>query len=312
MRQQRQKGGAVMDADARRTVLVIDDSEVVLELVKDALEGAGVNVVTRQGPQGSVAAILKAKPDLVLLDVNMPTLTGDAIAKIVSKAEARCDTRIVLHSSLSVQTLRLKALSTGADGFIQKTDDMAHLVREVTAWLQGRSRPSGTTRASSPMPVTANTPIPMAPIQASPSVRSARVGRTPSGPVQTTVLFVDEDPMALSFYRRAVTVDGMVAEYAVSFQQALRQTQSAAPPDIVVSDILDAERGIELYEGLRQADPSWRFRFILVAEPRRQGIDRLDVPVLRKPVDPERLCDAIRYAMTSVRFLRVSTRLAGS
>lgn len=309
-----------MSSDSPQTVLVIDDSEVVLELAREALEAVGLHVVTRQGPQGSVSAILRAKPDLVLLDVNMPTLTGDAIARIVSKAEARPDTIILLHSSLSVQTLRLKALSTGADGFIQKSDDMGHLSREVLAWLQGqRARPSATMSAANTVDADEAAKAALPPASAiNPSVRSARSAipkedsRVQAVLRKTTVLFVDEDPSVLSFYRRSVTVEAMQAEYAVSYQQALRHTRSASPPDIVVSDLLEAGRGIALYESLRQIEPSWRFRFILVADPRREGVDRIDVPVLRKPVDAERLSDAIRYAMTSVRFLRVSTRLAGA
>src|SRR5262249_18779658 len=105
-----------------KTVLVIDDSEIVLELTKAALEKAGYHVVTRDRPSGSVAAILRDKPDIVLLDVNMPSLQGDVIAKILVRAMKNPDTLILLHSSMSIDTLRLKAVATGAHGYIQKTE----------------------------------------------------------------------------------------------------------------------------------------------------------------------------------------------
>jgi CheY-like chemotaxis protein len=118
-----------------KTVLVVDDSAVVLELTKAALEKAGYRVVTRDRPAGSVAAILRDKPDIVLLDINMPSLSGDVIAKILVRAMKNPDTMILLHSSLSIDTLRLKAVATGAHGYIQKTENPTELVRRIEWWL---------------------------------------------------------------------------------------------------------------------------------------------------------------------------------
>jgi CheY-like chemotaxis protein len=118
-----------------KTVLVVDDSEVVLELVKKALEGAGYSVITRSKPSGSVAAILRDKPDVVLLDVNMPTLSGDTIAKILGRMSQSPETLVLLHSSLSIDNLRLKAIATGAHGYIQKTESATELVRRIEYWM---------------------------------------------------------------------------------------------------------------------------------------------------------------------------------
>lgn len=128
-----------------KTVLVVDDSDVVLELVKKTLENAGYNVITRNKPSGSVAAILRDKPDVVLLDVNMPTLSGDTIAKILARVSQNPETLVLLHSSLSIDNLRLKAIATGAHGYIQKTDSPTELVRRIEYWLH-RSRFASSSR----------------------------------------------------------------------------------------------------------------------------------------------------------------------
>ena len=125
-----------------KTVLVVDDSEIVLELTKAALEKAGYRVVTRDRPAGSVAAILRDKPDIVLLDVNMPSLAGDVIAKILVRAMKNPDTLVLLHSSMSFDALRLKAVSTGAHGYIQKTDNPTELVRRMEWWVSRGARQS--------------------------------------------------------------------------------------------------------------------------------------------------------------------------
>jgi two-component system, OmpR family, response regulator len=122
-----------------KTVLVVDDSDLVLEVVKKNLENAGYRVITRNKPSGSVAAILRDRPDVVLLDVNMPTLAGDTIANILSRVTQNQETLVLLHSSLSIDHLRSKALAAGAHGYIQKTESPTELVRRIEYWLN-RSR----------------------------------------------------------------------------------------------------------------------------------------------------------------------------
>ena len=316
---------------AGHTVLVIGDSESDLEQIRGALSSAGCRVLTRHGRQGSLSAVLRVKPDLVLLDVNIQLqgsgsasaastgaggstsagegggaqtgsgagsggLTADALAKILSRADTRPETIVLLHSSLPAPTLRLKVLACGADGYIQKSQDLTHLVREVSAWLNGqRARTSGTVRAS----------------VASFDPSASLVERKAPG-LRCRVLFVDDDPTSHSFYRKSVVVDEMVADYVVSLQQALRIAQSELPPDVIVSEILRGERGLELYHTLRAFDASWRFRFIFLSGVAHQGLARLDVPVLKKPIAPENLREAIRYAVTSLRFLGAHARLKSS
>ncbi|WP_394823969.1 hypothetical protein [Pendulispora albinea] len=316
---------------AGQTVLVIGDSDSDLEQIRGALSTVGCRVLTRHGRQGSVSAVLRVKPDLVLLDVNMQVqasgsgwpgngsaangngaaadgasghagsgagsggLTADALAKILSRADTRPETIVLLHSNLPPQTLRLKVLACGADGYIQKSQDLTHLVREVTAWLNGqRTRASGTVRTSGTFDPSA----------------SLMGRKAPS--LRCRVLFVDDDPASHSFYRKSVVVDDMEAEYVVSLQQALRIAQSEAPPDVIVSELLRGERGLELYRSLRAFDPSWRFRFIFVTGIAHHGLTRLDVPVLKKPISADEVREAIRYAVTSLRFLGAHARLKSS
>jgi CheY-like chemotaxis protein len=120
----------------QRTILVIDDSEIVLEMTRFTLESAGYRVLTRDRAQGSIVAILNEQPDLVLLDVNMPSMSGDSIAEVLSRSGPARHTVIVLYSSLPANALRMKALATGAHGFIQKTSVQSDLVRQVRALLQ--------------------------------------------------------------------------------------------------------------------------------------------------------------------------------
>src|SRR5688500_15479513 len=67
---------------AKSKVMMVDDSDVVLEAGRIVLEENGFDVVTLDNPLLVALAVRREQPDLVLLDVNMPALKGDAVTKI--------------------------------------------------------------------------------------------------------------------------------------------------------------------------------------------------------------------------------------
>ena len=67
----------------RRTVLVVDDDPIVLEVTRERLEGAGYIVYVREEALGTSQWSAEFQPDIVLLDVNMPALTGLDLAQLL-------------------------------------------------------------------------------------------------------------------------------------------------------------------------------------------------------------------------------------
>jgi DNA-binding NtrC family response regulator len=101
-------------------VLIVDDEPGVLTFLGRCLERAGYQVITRDNPVGTGAAIMRERPDLVIVDLNMPLLSGDEVVKLIRKSdnlEAR-KTRFVLHSS--VPDIAERATACGANGFLAK------------------------------------------------------------------------------------------------------------------------------------------------------------------------------------------------
>src|SRR5688572_17213478 len=135
------------------TIVVVDDCEVTLAATAETLERAGYRVLTRDRPAGCVAMILQEKPDLVLLDVCMPTVSGDTLVKLFSKASPDSHTIILLYSALDEPLLRSKAKASGADGYIVKSNDTSAFVRAVKRWLRS---PASDSRGALPA-VTAET-----------------------------------------------------------------------------------------------------------------------------------------------------------
>ena len=116
-------------------ILVVDDSKVVLEAARMVLEEGGFEVRTADNPLTLATEVHRFKPALVLLDLNMPTIQGDAAAKIALGSGVTDKTRVVLYSDAPEDVLVRRTKECGALGFIRKTDDGDALVSAVKMWL---------------------------------------------------------------------------------------------------------------------------------------------------------------------------------
>ena len=106
---------------SRGLFLVVDDDVVALEVSRERLEDAGFSVITRNQALGTSAYLRTEKPDYILLDVHMPGLSGDALARLLSNGDF--EPKIILHSATNKAELASLAAACGAIGVVEKTDD---------------------------------------------------------------------------------------------------------------------------------------------------------------------------------------------
>jgi len=102
-----------------QSVLIVDDNERCLEVMSLAFESTGmVKVRCEQDPERAVDRIRMDAPDLVLLDVKMPKLSGfDVLTQI---REAGIRTPVVMCSGSNLQADVNRAYQTGCNGFMEK------------------------------------------------------------------------------------------------------------------------------------------------------------------------------------------------
>jgi CheY-like chemotaxis protein len=105
----------------RHRVMVVDDDPIVLEVTRERLEAAGYEVILRDAGLGTSAAVLRESPDFLLLDVNMPALGGEALARMLSKTPGGAGTGVILYSGQNPSRLAKLADDCGALGAIHKT-----------------------------------------------------------------------------------------------------------------------------------------------------------------------------------------------
>ena len=292
------------------TILVVDDSEVVLNVTRTLLEAVGYRVLTHPGPAGCVAVILQEKPDLVLIDVNMPKLGGETIVKLFGKAQPNSETIILLFSTLSAEQLDTRARAAGAHGYIRKTEDTFEFVRQVNRWLRAKD-PGAPGRAPSGEMGAVSVPLSSqrrSIDKSTPPSKDRRLERHSRPPPRTSgtsrllpiVLFIDEDMEALSACRRHVQGEPYRADFALSATQALRHIDSDGRPDVVVASLEPS--GVDIYDRAVALDADWKKRFVFVTREGRSArgeafISTFRGVVLKHPVEASMLRQALRHLL---------------
>jgi twitching motility two-component system response regulator PilG len=130
------EGELVSVSEASADVLVIDDSDVARTSMKRALTAAGLRVVDLPSPIGATSLILRAQPQVVVIDVNMPSIQGDKLAALFRKTVRLGQLRIVLVSGLEANSLEALARDAGADAIVAKSEGPDALVRAVKRLME--------------------------------------------------------------------------------------------------------------------------------------------------------------------------------
>jgi DNA-binding response OmpR family regulator len=116
-------------------ILVIDDDEKVLAIAKRNLESAGYQVLTSTSALKMPQIVQREKPDLVLLDVEMPALSGEHVLDLATLFDFLRATPIVIHSSKSEEDLQSLVARSQAKGYIRKTANAITFVSQVQKFL---------------------------------------------------------------------------------------------------------------------------------------------------------------------------------
>lgn len=124
-----------LSPEAKRTILVLDDSALALAVTRAALEAAGFTVVIADDLAGFEREFARCQPDLILVDVQMPEMFGDDIAATLLGTKRVVDVPVVLFSSLEENELARRSSQASATGYISKAAGMTELVRRCREYL---------------------------------------------------------------------------------------------------------------------------------------------------------------------------------
>ncbi|MBD2344757.1 response regulator [Anabaena subtropica] len=113
------------------TIACIDDSQTVLNSIKSFLDENVFTVVTINDPVKALMQILRSKPDLILLDVEMPNLDGYELCSLLRRHSAFKNTPIIMVTGRTGFIDRAKAKMVRSSGYLTKPFDQSELLKMV-------------------------------------------------------------------------------------------------------------------------------------------------------------------------------------
>jgi two-component system, chemotaxis family, chemotaxis protein CheY len=118
------------DVARQKTILAVDDSLTIRELINFVLSNAGFQVVLAEDGLEGLERLERLKPDVIITDVNMPRLDGLGFIERVRDGQAR-GTPILVLTTESEPALKARAKAAGATGWIIKPFNPVQLVEAV-------------------------------------------------------------------------------------------------------------------------------------------------------------------------------------
>lgn len=119
------------EAFVKKTVLIVDDEPYVIDSVKSELEATGFNVIVATNGQDALDLARKVRPDLILLDILMPKISGLEVCSRIREDFLTSRIPIVILTVLSDTRKKVMAINGGADDFLTKPFDPEEVVARI-------------------------------------------------------------------------------------------------------------------------------------------------------------------------------------
>lgn len=124
---------------SRNRILIVDDEPAIREMVAVALELADFDVLEAENAQRGHEIIVDERPDLVLLDWMLPSVTGIELARRLKRDDTTNEVPIIMLTAKSEEDNKIQGLDVGADDYITKPFSTRELISRIKAVLRRAS-----------------------------------------------------------------------------------------------------------------------------------------------------------------------------
>jgi DNA-binding response OmpR family regulator len=128
-------------------ILIADDDAQNADLLGAYLDGTGYETKVVTNGEDTLAAARAWKPDLILLDIMMPKLSGFEVCRRLRADAATRDVAVLMVTALDQATDVETAIESGTDDFVTKPINKTELQLRVRAMLESRAKPNDVERA---------------------------------------------------------------------------------------------------------------------------------------------------------------------
>jgi CheY-like chemotaxis protein len=120
-----------------KTILVIEDNKLNMKLVRSLLKMSSYVMVEAGDAETGIKVAREKKPDLILMDIQLPGMDGLSATKILKADQSLKDTMIIALTSHAMEGDDKKVREAGCDGYITKPIDTRNFLQTVTDYLHG-------------------------------------------------------------------------------------------------------------------------------------------------------------------------------
>jgi two-component system, OmpR family, alkaline phosphatase synthesis response regulator PhoP len=121
---------------AKETILIVDDEADLLDLIEYNLEKEGYNVIKAENGQDGIKLARKFNPDLIILDIMMPKMTGIEVCKVLKEDPVLKIRPVIFLTARGDEKTEIEGLEMGADDFLSKPISTSKLVSRIRTVLR--------------------------------------------------------------------------------------------------------------------------------------------------------------------------------
>jgi two-component system cell cycle response regulator DivK len=121
-----------------KTVLIVEDNELNLKLLNDVLEYHGYIVFTTRLGEPALELASQHKPDLILMDIQLPDISGTEAARRLKEDERTRMIPIIAVTAFAMSGDEARILASGCDAYISKPFNLVEFLKLVELWTANR------------------------------------------------------------------------------------------------------------------------------------------------------------------------------
>jgi two-component system cell cycle response regulator DivK len=119
-----------------RTVFHVEDNVENRLLVKRILQAYGYNVIEAESAQKALALLINLRPDLILLDINMPDMDGYTLTSKIKAFPELANVPVIAITANVMKGDRERTIQAGCDGYIEKPIDVDRFIEQIERFMK--------------------------------------------------------------------------------------------------------------------------------------------------------------------------------
>lgn len=119
-----------------KTVLIVEDNELNMKLFNDLLEAHGYRVLQTREGLSALDIAREHKPDLILMDIQLPEVSGIEVTKWLKEDDSLCDIPVIAVTAFAMKGDEEKIREGGCEAYISKPISVASFLQTIDGFLK--------------------------------------------------------------------------------------------------------------------------------------------------------------------------------